>query len=301
MQRRDFVKQSSATLLALAAMNFDALAAKKKKNSILSLQLYSVRAEMAKDPAGTIKALGEMGYTDCEHAGYNAKTRQYYGYTPSDFKKLLADNNMTMQSGHSVFGKDHWNPDKNELTDLWKTTVEDAVTAGQKYIISPWLDISLRKNFDDLKRFMDAFNICGTYCQQQGVRYGYHNHDFEFSLKLTSKRVYDIILENTDPNVVAQQLDIGNMYDGGGRAKELLLQYPNRFELMHVKDEIPAEKGGHESAVLGTGVIGVQEVLKLGQKKGGTFYFIVEQESYQGKQPIDAMKENLALMKKWGY
>jgi Xylose isomerase-like TIM barrel len=274
MQRRDFIKQSSATLLALAAMNFDALAAKKKKNSILSLQLYSVRAEMAKDPAGTIKALGEMGYTDCEHAGYDAKKRQYYGYSPSDFKKLLADNNMTMQSGHSVFGKDHWNADKNELTDLWKTTVEDAVTAGQKYIISPWLDISLRKNFDDLKRFMDAFNICGTYCQQQGVRYGYHNHDFEFSLKLTSKRVYDIILENTDPNVVAQQLDIGN---------------------------IPAEKGGHESAVLGTGVIGVQEVLKLGQKKGGTFYFIIEQESYQGKQPIDAMKENLALMKKWGY
>ena len=112
--------------------------------------------------------------------------------------------------------------------------------------------------------------------------------------------MYDIIMENTDPKLVAQQIDIGNMYGGGGRAVELLNQYPNRFELMHVKDEI-ATATNHESTILGTGIIGVKEVLDLAQKQGGTFYLIIEQEAYQGKAPIDCIKEDLIIMNNWGY
>ncbi len=302
MKRRDFVRNTGLGLLTMPLLNSDLLAAEaKKKKTLLSLQLYSVRDQMKKDPLATIKALSAIGYKDCEHAGYNDQKREFYGYAPDEFRKILADHGMTMQSGHSVFGKQHWDADKGELTDLWKTTVEDSVKVGQKYIISPWLDVALRKNFEDLKRFMDAFNVCGEYCKQNGIRYGYHNHDFEFSLKLTSKRVYDIILENTDPKLVAQQLDIGNMYGGGGRALELLKEYPGRFELLHVKDEVDNGKGGHESGILGTGMIGVQEVLKKAVGSGSTFYLIIEQEAYQGKDPVDCMKENFGIMKKWGY
>ncbi len=301
MKRRDFVRNTGLGLLSASFLTSEAVAELAKKKTLLSLQLYSIRDHMKTDPVGTIKALSKIGYKDCEHAGYNDQKRQFYGHSPEEWKKILADNGMTMQSGHSVFGKQHWNFDKKELTDVWKTTVEDSVKAGQKYIISPWLDVSLRKNFDDLKQFMDAFNVCGEYCKKQGIRYGYHNHDFEFSLKLTSKRVYDIILENTDPKLVAQQLDIGNMYGGGGRAMELLKQYPGRFELLHVKDEVDNGKGGHESGILGTGIIGVQEILKTSVNAGPTFYLIIEQESYQGKDPVACMKENYDVMKKWGY
>lgn len=301
MKRRDFVRNTGLGLLSASFLTSEAVAELAKKKTLLSLQLYSIRDYMKTDPVGTIKALSKIGYKDCEHAGYSDQKRQFYGHSPEDWKKILADNGMTMQSGHSVFGKQHWNFDKKELTDVWKTTVEDSVKAGQKYIISPWLDVSLRKNFDDLKQFMDAFNVCGEYCKKQGIRYGYHNHDFEFSLKLTSKRVYDIILENTDPKLVAQQLDIGNMYGGGGRAMELLKQYPGRFELLHVKDEVDNGKGGHESGILGTGIIGVQEILKTSVNAGPTFYLIIEQESYQGKDPVACMKENYDVMKKWGY
>lgn len=298
MKRRDFISNSAMAMASLSFANFDAFS-QKKSDLLLSLQLYSVRDEMKKNPIQTIKALAEIGYKDCEHAGYDGIKRQYYGMSVGDFKKLLNDNGMTMQSGHTVFGKMHW--DGTAFTDLWKTTVNDAVAVGQKYIISPWLDINYRKNFDDLKQFMEVFNKCGEYCKSNGIMFGYHNHDFEFSLKLTSKRVYDIMLENTDPNLVKQQLDIGNMYGGGGRAEELLKQYPGRFELMHVKDEIKGEKEPWESAILGTGVIGVKDIVKQGVKKGGTKYLIVEQESYQGKLPIDAMKQNFDIMKKWGY
>lgn len=302
--RREFLKHTALSSLAMSLpYTVDSFESKKKPH-ILSLQLYSVREAMGKDPVGTIQALSKIGYKDCEHAGYNADKRLFYGHTPSDWKKVLADNGMTMQSGHTTFGKNHWNG--SMLSDIWKTTVEDAVTAGQKYIISPWLDISLRKNFDDLKKFLEGFNAAGAYCQSQGIRYGYHNHDFEFSIRLTSKTIMDIIMQNTDPALVAQQIDIGNMYGGGGRALELLKQYPGRFELMHVKDVIKTkstENGldHYESCILGQGLVDTKKVLKQARKKGGTFYLIIEQESYQGMDPLDSMKKDKMIMNDWGY
>ncbi len=304
MQRRQFIQHTSLGALSALALPADFMEYKKKPHT-LSLQLYSVRTDMTKDPVGTVKALSKIGYKDCEHAGYNAETRKFYGYAPAEWKKILSDTGMTMKSGHSVFGRNHYNMETKQLTDLWKITVEDSVKAGQDYIISPWLDISLRKDFDELKKFLDGFNASGAYCKSQGIRYGYHNHDFEFSLKLTSKRIMDIIMEQTDPSLVAQQIDIGNMYGGGGRPLELLKQYPGRFELMHVKDEIKTTNseglGHYESTVLGKGIVGVKDVLKYARKKGGTHYLIIEQEAYQGMTPMDSMKEDYIAMKKWGY
>jgi sugar phosphate isomerase/epimerase len=153
---------------------------------------------------------------------------------------------------------------------------------------------------------MDVFNKSGELCKQHGMKFGYHNHDFEFSTKLDGVKLFDLMLQNTDPNLVAQQLDIGNMYHAGGIALDILKQYPNRFELMHVKDEIKSSGngemgGGYESTVLGKGIIPVKEVLDLGRKMGGTKVFIIEQESYQNNTPLEAMKQDLQIMNGWGY
>ena len=265
LNRRSFLQTSALAGTALLLSN-SLLANYKAKQKNIGIQLYSVRDEMKKDPLGTLKKVAEMGYKNVEHANYvNGK---FYGYEPKEFRKILDDLGLSMPSGHTVMGGQHYDNTKNDFTDVWKKTVEDAALLGQKYVVSPWLDISLRKNFDDCKRFMEVFNKSGELCKKSGMKFGYHNHDFEFSLRLTSVKVYDIILQNTDPNLVTQQLDIGNMYNGGGRAVELLKQYPGRFELMHVKDEIKGEKEAYESTILGTGIIGVADVLKLAAKSG---------------------------------
>ena len=136
------------------------------------------------------------------------------------------------------------------------------------------------------------------------MKFGYHNHDFEFKYSLNNKKLYDIILEHTDPALVTQQMDIGNMYGAGGRALDILKKYPGRFESMHLKDEIKAEKGemnGYESTILGKGLLPVKEIVDLARKSGGTTEFIIEQESYQGKTPLECLKEDLKIMKSWGY
>ena len=271
------------------------------KEKLLGIQLYSVRDDMKKDPLNTLKEIASFGYKNVEHANY--VDRKFYGFRAAEFKKVLADLGMKMPSGHTVLAKSHWDEVAKDFTDVWKYTIEDAAIAGQRYVISPFLEESLRQTEDDLKRFMEVFNKCGDLCKKAGMKFGYHNHDFEFSQKLNGKTIYDLILANTDPSGVIQQLDTGNLYNGGAKAIDMVKKYPGRFESMHVKDEILANSSQekYESTILGNGIVNLKEVIDLGRKSGGTVHFIVEQESYQGKAPLACAKEDYEIMKKWGY
>jgi sugar phosphate isomerase/epimerase len=298
--RRTFVKNSTLAVAGavLASKN---LLAMKKNNSITGLQLYSVRDDMKTNPLDTLKKLSDMGYRYVEHANYI--DRKFYGYTAKEFKKILNDLGLRMKSGHTVMNAKAWDEPKNEFTDEWKYTVEDAAVVGQQYVISPWLDESYRKDMDGLKRFLVVFNKSGELCKKSGMQFGYHNHDFEFSTMVEGQRLYDIILKETDPSLVIQQMDMGNMYSAGGKPMELLNQYPGRFASFHVKDETRSEQEGRkfESTILGTGVMQVKQVLDLALKIGGTKHFIIEQESYQGKTPLDCVEQDLKIMKEWKY
>ena len=296
--RRQFI-QNVALISGAALVSKSALAA-VKPSEIIGLQLYSVRDDMQKDPLATLKQLAKIGYRYVEHANY--VDRKFYGYTAREFKKVLDDLGMKMTSGHTVMGRDHWVAAKKDFSDSWKYTVEDAAYMGQKYVISPWMDESMRKSYDDLVSYRDVFNKCGDLCHKYGMTFGYHNHWAEFTEKLNGVKLFDIMMQKLDANKVVMQLDIGNMYIGGAKAIEVINQYPGKFELIHVKDEIgnnTPEK--FESAILGKGIIPVKDVLELCRKTGGTKVYIIEQESYQGKTPLDCVKQDFDIMKNWGY
>lgn len=267
------------------------------------LQLYSVREAMKADPKGTLQKLAKAGYRNIEHANYI--DRKFYGYTVPEFKAILNDLGLQMPSGHTVMTAQHWDNSKNDFTDVWKQTIEDAAAVGQRYVISPWLDESLRTDQEGLKKFMVQFNKCGELCHQHGLQFGYHNHNFEFSTMVGNQKLYDYILHETDPKLVAQQLDMGNMYGTGGIALDYIKKYPGRFELLHVKDEIKsAGRGdlgdGYESTILGEGIMPVKAVLAAA-RRSGTTQFVIEQESYQGKDTVTCVEKDLQIMKGWGY
>lgn len=298
--RRDFIKHS-ALAVAGGSLLSSSLFASPAKKELLGLQLYCVRDEMKTDPLGTLKQLAKIGFKNVEHANY--VNRKFYGWTPAEFKRVLKDLDMKMPSGHTVLAPQHWDEAKKDFTDAWKYTVEDASYMGQQFVISPSMDEKVRKSKDELMKQLEIFNKSGELCKKSGMKFGYHNHDFEFDEKFGDKTLYDIILENTDPNLVMQQLDTGNLYNGGAKAIDIVKKFPGRFESLHVKDEIVSE-GGHdkyESTILGAGIVNVKDVVDLCRKSGGTIHFIIEQESYQGKAPIQCMKEDYEIMKKWGY
>ena len=297
--RRTFLKNSALAVAAAGFLPGESFANAFKKEMV-GVQLYSVRDAMGKDPSGSLKKLADMGYKYVEHAGY--RNGKFYGYDAKEFRALLDGYGLKMHSGHTRLDPKDYDYTKKEFTDEWKRLVEDAAIAGQKYVISPWIDESVRKSYDDLMKFLDLFTKAGELCKTHGMKFGYHNHDFEFNTVLNNQKVFDIIMKNTDPALVAQQLDMGNLYNGGAIAIAIVMEYPDRFELMHVKDEIKASSGNekYESTILGQGIVNTREVCDVGRKHG-TKYFIIEQESYQGKDPFDSCREDLEVMKKWGY
>ena len=303
--RRDFIK--TGALLAGGTVLLPGLACtqgtKTKEPSaplvVTALQLYSVRDEMRADPLGTLTQLAEMGYTHVEHANY--VDHKFYGWTPQEFKKVLEDLGLKMPSGHTVLGKDHWNAELQDFSDDWKKLVENAAFMGQEYVVSPWLDATLRQTYDDLLRFMEVFNKCGELCKKSGMRFGYHNHDFEFSEKLNDQTLWDIMMNNTDADKVVMQLDTGNMYVAGALAKDLLEKYPGRYDNIHIKDMVKTADGASfESTIVGKGLLPMKEIADLALSSG-TKLFVIEQESYQGKTPLECMAENYAVMKGWNF
>jgi len=299
ISRRTFIKNTSLTVAAISVAKTSLFAG--AADHLTGIQLYSIRDAMKADPLGTLKILAEQGFKNVEHANYN--NRKFYGYAPKEFKKLLNDMGMSMPSGHTVFQESHWDAGVKDFTDSWKYTVEDAAIVGQEFVISPSLAEDIRKDKDKLLKFMELYNKNGELCNASGMKFGYHNHDFEFTTEVGGEILYDIILQNTDANLVIQQLDIGNMENGGAKAMDWLKKYPGRFPSLHVKDEIESS-GGHgkyESTVLGTGIVGVKDVIDYAKKNSGSRHFIIEVESYQGRSPIETVGLCLEQMKKWGY
>src|SRR5258708_12684181 len=223
--RRNFIKKSSLALAGVTLVNQSSFSFAKDKPK-LGIQLYSIRDDMKKDPLATLKQIASIGYKNVEHANY--ADRKFYGYSPKEFKKVLSDLGLEMPSGHTVLGKKHWDEQKKDFTDAWKYTVEDAAVAGQKYVVSPWLDESIYQTEDSLKNFMDVFNKCGELCKKSGMKFGYHNHHFEFTKQVNGKVLYDLIMDNTDPKLVAQQLDTANLFNSVAKAIDIIKKYPNR-------------------------------------------------------------------------
>src|SRR3569623_3460478 len=97
--RRNFIKNTTIAV-AGAALLSDKLFAAPKKIERVGLQLYSIRDAMSKDPKGSLIRLADMGYVNVEHANY--VNRKFYGFTAKEFKKVLADMDLQMHSGHTV-------------------------------------------------------------------------------------------------------------------------------------------------------------------------------------------------------
>ena len=297
--RRTFVKSGAMVALGAAILPRSAFASGVSKG-IVGLQLYSVRDDMRKDPKGSLKKLADMGYKVVEHAGY--ADGKFYGFTPSEFKKILEDLGLKMYSGHVDFGMQAWDASKKDFTDTWKHTVEDAAFMGQKFVITPELAENAQKDYDTLLKVIDLWNKCGELCQKYGMKFGYHD-DFNEDTILHNMKIYDIIMKYSDPKLTIQQFDIANLYNAAGtNPMDIIKKYPGRFASLHVKDVLKEKNkdNSHDSTILGKGVLDVKDVLALAVKNGA-WLMIIEQEAYQNESPMDCVKDDLAAMKKWGY
>jgi sugar phosphate isomerase/epimerase len=268
-------------IIALSILLFSCAEEKKETGKFIGIQLWSVRENMKTDAAGTIKALGEMGYKFVEAAGYS--DGKFYDMEPVEFKDLVEANGMKFLGSHT--GQDI--PAEGSLDEVmawWDTAIAAHKAAGVEYVVMPWMGRSGHESLEGLKRYCDYFNAVGEKCNAQGLRFGFHNHADEFK-ELEGEVIYDFMLNNTDPEKVMFQMDLYWVVEGGKDPVDYITRYPGRFENWHVKDD--AEVGA-------SGEIDFERIFEH-TETSGVKYFVIEVEKYN-YEPLESVKVSLDYM-----
>ena len=293
MNRRTFIGTSIAATLAAAAKPSWA-ADSAHHIDLVGIQLYTVRKAMKKDFEGTIAKVAATGYKEVEFAGIFADNAGYFGRSPKDVRAILNKNGLAAPSCHAGY---------DVVEKKWPEALEAARTVGHSYIICPWIDEKQRAEPGGWKRAAELFNKAGEASEKAGVQFGYHNHSFEFAPaeSLGGKLPYDFLLAETDPKLVAMELDLCWINVAGKDPLAYFEKYPGRFPLVHVKDWIKdpnatdSYKGATGSAVkiggrladVGQGSIDWKRIFAHSEKAGIKHYFV---ENDEPKSAFDDIK-----------
>ncbi len=291
ISRRNFLKAGPV----LVATGFSFRTETKIKVYHIGLQLNSIREAMLENPVSTLESIAKIGYKEVEHAHYIG--HHFYGFQASEFSKILKSYGLAMPTSQTIFRKEHWLEANNDVSDSWKKTIEDALIIGQEYLFSPWFDWDLRQP-EEMKRGIAAYEHCGEICRAAGLRFGFHNHSSEFEIEYAGAPVYEYMLDNWDLTYVCQQMDLCNMVIVGADPMYWLRRYPHQFESMHVKDKAP---GKNESTLLGAGTLDLESILAFAKKHTPVKYWVIEQESFEAKAPLESAAYNLRKFKEYGF
>jgi len=276
--RRDFLIDTGALTVGSMLLPLFSDFPKKVKNA--GVQLYTFRKEMQADAKGTLQRIASLGIKQIESA--RSEKGHYYGLKPGEMKQACKDLGMTLRSGHV------------HLDDKWQQTLNEAAEAGQEYVICSTMPTN-GQTTDNYKKVAEAFNKAGEDCKKLNLKFGYHNHEYEFESD-KGEVLYDVLLKNTDASLVHMELDLGWVIVAGKNPLDYFGNFKGRFPLWHLKDMDLVKK---QSTEFGKGGLDIVQMLKKG-KQSGMKYFFVEQEEY-ASTPFESMKENMDYLARLKY
>lgn len=240
---------------------------------VFGIQLYTLRDILPKDPKGVLKQLADIGYKNIE--SYEGKAGMFHGMSNVEFKSYMDELGMKVVSSHSNINKD------------FEKKAAEAAEIGMEYLVCPY--VGPQKSKEDWRKITEKFNKCGAICKENGIKFAYHNHAYTFQA-FSGMIPHDFIMDNTDPELVEQQMDIYWVVTGGADPIEYLEKYSGRFTLCHVKDRMKDAGDENEASCdLGTGIIDFPKILKVA-KDNGMKHFILEQERYDNSTPLKSAK-----------
>lgn len=282
--RRTFIKQvglvAGATLI-IPSLAFD------KVNKNVGLQLYSLRDELPKDVKGIIEKIAQAGYKEVETYGYS--NGKFWGLTPKEFKSLLSINGLKAPSGH--YGMDNFIKTGN--SDSLKADIEACAAIGGKYFTIAGAHVDTSKGVEGFKSTALAFNKAAELAKASGLKFAYHNHDFEFK-KIGDTTGYNVYLSETDKNLVGFEMDLYWVVRSGNDPLALISAHPGRFPMWHVKDMDKAKP--ELNTEVGKGSIDFKSIFAKA-KESGMQHFFVEHENNYYPDPIGSIKTSCDYIK----
>jgi sugar phosphate isomerase/epimerase len=235
----------------------------------LAVQLYTLRARLADDVPGTLQALAQAGAEEVELAGL-------YERSASDMKALLDDAGLTAASMHAPLERL-----ENELDAV----LEEARTLGVGTVIMPWLP-NPPENASDADAVVGRIVAAGIGVREAGLRFGYHNHAFEFGpADLWGKLVASGI--DLEP-------DVGWLRIAGRDPVQELEQLAGRLLLVHAKDVRP-DGDGWIDVVAGDGELDFRAIAQAA-KAGGASHLVVELDT-PSDNPVEDSRRSLNTLR----
>ncbi len=282
--RRNFLAGAAAILAAPAIPAF------AQRNIPLGLQLYTVRADLAKDYEGTMRQLKAIGLRRVQ------ANLTMSGKSSADQRKLYDAMGFTWESIHA--GGD-------ALRTNLQATVDEAKGVGIKNITCSFplypvdrAQIMAGPTLDDWKRNVDAFNRAGEACKKAGMTFSYHNHNLEFR-KIGEVVPYDMLLKDTDPALVSMEMDIGWVIAGGADPVDYLTRHPTRYSSLHIKDlknvGIPNFNMKMTSAIIGQGIVDWKKIRAAVRKTKVQRAFLELEEPYD-PSPLGMVKASFEYL-----
>ncbi|WP_422081155.1 sugar phosphate isomerase/epimerase family protein [Ulvibacterium sp.] len=268
--RRTFLRQTGG--LAVGTLLLPSFSWAWPGTQKFGVQLYSFRDEMAKDAKGTLQKIASLGITEIESA--RSRKGHYYGLSPEEMQSTCKALGMQLVSGHV------------HLDDAFQKTMEEAVEAEQEYLICSSLP-SKGQTVSNYKKVADDFNKAGEACKKMGLKFGYHNHEYEFESD-KGQVLYDVLMDHTEPDLVYMELDLGWVIVAGKDPLDYFKRYPGRFPLWHLKDMNMRKK---ESTEFGKGGLDIPTMMAH-QKASGAKHIFIEQEEY-ASTPLESMQHNM--------
>ena len=299
--RRDFLRVSAAVALGAVVLPqygckttgkaVSATPASSDPKSFgIGLQLYTIRDAMGIDVPGSLKKVSDIGYKYLELAGYaNSK---FYGYEPADFRKMVNDLGMEILSSHTQVEAE------GITLENAKIMAEDHAKLGVKYCMQPWVVEEARTTIASYQKMAADWNKVGAIMKENGIQFGYHNHNFEFNTVEGKIPYFDVFMKELDKDLVTMEIDLFWTTKAGQNPVDIFKKYPGRFQLFHMKDMFTKEapffttNGVTDFAPVGAGVINFKEILAAKQT-AGMKYMIVEQDSTKDGKPFDAIKTSI--------
>jgi sugar phosphate isomerase/epimerase len=298
LSRRTFLARSTDLgVLAVLTASLPRTAHSDPLGIPVGIQLYSVNQALKSDPGGTLQKLQQIGYRNVESAGFG-------GMSAKDFRRLLDDAGLSCPSAHLDF-----------MAGNIETNFEDAHALGAHYVVSsilrrgtgelPQMDPAFSKyaemmramTLEDAKQTADLANRIGEKAKQAGLQYGYHNHFMEFVDQGHGQVAYDVLLKETNPELVVFEIDCGWMRVAGPDPVHYIRKYPQRFPMIHVKDFLDvgaknAAPGTRVGTELGHGFIDYKPIFAAAKGKGLKYYFVEQEAPFTRMSPMDAAQVN---------
>ncbi|QJW91524.1 sugar phosphate isomerase/epimerase [Spirosoma taeanense] len=305
--RRDFLKNAGA--LTLGGIILPRLTQAEYLFSPAALrpvgiQLYTLFRSMNEDPQGTLKQIAAAGYKEVESA-FNTRGG-YYGYSAKEFKKVVEDLGMKWRAHHaggaprrprpapaaSTAATQPANPmpanmpPMLNLRDNYQQLVDEATEGGLSYLVCSSTPVS---TVDEINKSIEVFQKTGEAAKKAGIGFAYHNHATEFDPVEGGKTPYELILSQTDKDLVKMELDLAWATKAGKDPVELFKGQPGRFPLWHIKDIKSDLKTITE---VGNGVVDFKRIFTAA-KLAGLKYIFVEQDMAPGVDSIQTSYQNL--------